>query len=132
MATKPVRRSALMSIRPQFSEAILDGTKQVEFRKRRLAPDISKVLIYTTSPIQAVVGEFTVAGQVEGTPLEIWRRFRKVAGIDRASFFEYFADNEVAVGILIEDVIEYNSPRTLDQVGPGVRPPQSFMYLKSA
>ena len=129
MAAQPTQRSALMSIRPQFANAILAGTKTVEFRKRRLAEDVSRVVIYTTSPIQAVVGEFTVANQVVASPQVLWRRYWRVAGIDRASFFKYFDGTIDAVGILIDDVIEYGRPQSLGEFEPGVRPPQSFMYL---
>ena len=87
MATQPTRRSGPTSIRPPFASAILDGTKQVEFRKRRLASDIDRVVIYTTAPVMAVVGEFQVADQVVSTPAALWRRYSKVAGIDRAAFF---------------------------------------------
>lgn len=132
MATKPTQRSALMSIRPQFANAILDGTKTVEFRKRRLAGDVSRVVIYITSPVQAVVGEFTVADQVVASPQALWRRYWRVAGIDRASFFKYFDGTTDAVGILIDTVVEYEEPQSLGEFEPGVRPPQSFMYLASA
>jgi predicted transcriptional regulator len=121
-----------MSIRPQFANAILDGTKRVEFRKRRLAVDVSRVVIYTTSPVQAVVGEFTIADQVVGTPHALWRRYASVAGIDRAAFFKYFEGSTDAVGIVIDRVVEYKTPRSLDEIEPGARPPQSFFYLESA
>lgn len=121
-----------MSIRPQFANAILDGTKTVEFRKRALAGDVTRVMIYTTSPVQAVVGEFSVADQVVASPRVLWRRYARVAGIDRAAFFKYFEGTTDAVGILIDTVIQYETPRPLDEVNPGSRPPQSFMYLRSA
>jgi predicted transcriptional regulator len=121
-----------MSIRPQFANAILDGSKTVEFRKRRLAGDVTRVVIYITSPVQAVVGEFTVADQVVASPQTLWRRYRLVAGIDRASFFKYFDGSSDAVGILIDAVVQYKEPQTLRQFDPSMRPPQSFQYLASA
>jgi predicted transcriptional regulator len=121
-----------MSIRPRFAAAILDGSKTVEFRKRPLAKDVRRVVIYTTSPIQAVVGEFTVADQVIASPNALWRRFSRVAGIDRASFFEYFDGTDDAVGIVIESVTQYKTPRRLEDVEPGAKPPQSFMYIPAA
>ena len=132
MATRTAQRSALMSIRPKFARAILDGSKTVEFRKRALAQDVQRVVIYTTSPVQAVVGEFMIGAQVVASPMALWRRFSKVAGIDRAAFFEYFDGSTDAVGIMIESVVEYKTPRSLDEVEPGARPPQSFMYITAA
>jgi predicted transcriptional regulator len=121
-----------MSIRPQFASAILDGSKTVEFRKRALAEDVRRVVIYTTSPVQAVVGEFTVANQIVASPRALWRRYSSVAGIDRAAFFKYFDGATDAVGIVIDSVVEYETPRLLDDVKPGARPPQSFMYITAA
>jgi predicted transcriptional regulator len=118
-----------MSIRPPYASAILAGTKQVEFRKRRLADDISRVVIYTTSPVQAVVGEFRVREQVTASPAELWRRYRSVAGIDRVSFFEYFSGTMEAVGIVIEGATRYERSQSLEEFEPGTRPPQSFKYM---
>ena len=132
MASRTAQRSALMSIRPKFARAILDGSKTVEFRKRALAQDVQRVVIYTTSPVQAVVGEFMIGAQVVASPTALWRRFSKVAGIDRAAFFRYFDGTTDAVGIMIESVVEYKTPRSLDEVEPGARPPQSFMYITAA
>ncbi len=132
MDQSSARRSALMSIRPQFVAGILNGTKRVEFRKRRLAADIDSVVIYSTSPVMAVVGEFAVAEQVVGTPDELWERFASVAGIDAAGFFDYFANTTQAVGIVIDSVRTYPDPKSLADVDPGARPPQSVKYLLSA
>ncbi len=62
MASRAAQRSALMSIRPQFSTAILNGSKTIESRKRVLAQGLRRVVMYTTSPVQVVEGEFTVGG----------------------------------------------------------------------
>src|SRR5690606_10028124 len=86
MDQRTCRRQALMSIRPPYAAAILDGTKLVEFRKRRLASDIDTVVIYMTSPVMAVVGHFTVTEQVTGSPSELWARFEEVAGIDADAY----------------------------------------------
>ena len=128
----PRDRIALMSIRPQFAAAILDGSKRVEFRKRPLAADIGTVVIYATAPVGAVVGEFGVVGQVVGTPEDLWARFAEVAGIDREGFFSYYDGSARAVGIVIGRVDRYDQPRPLGDVDPGARPPQSFKYLAAA
>ena len=129
LASQPDRRIALMSIRPQFAAAILDGSKRVEFRKRPLAADIGTVVIYATKPVGAVVGEFVVGEQAVGKPEELWVRFAEVAGIDREGFFNYYDGSARAVGIVIGRVDRYDQPRPLSEVHPGARPPQSFKYL---
>ena len=121
-----------MSIRPRFAAAILDGSKQVEFRKRTLAADISRVLIYTTRPVGSIEGEYGVVRQVVGTPDELWQRFAAVAGMSRSEFFDYFAGSAKAVGIVIGVVERYEQPRPLEDVDPGSRPPQSVKYLRAS
>lgn len=118
-----------MSIRPVYTAAILEGSKQVEFRKRRLADDVGTVVVYATMPVGSVVGHFAVAGQVVASPAVLWQRFEAVAGIDAAGFDAYFAGSAVGVAILVGDVTVYDPPLPLQAVDPGGRPPQSYKYL---
>ena len=118
-----------MAIRPQFASAIFDGTKNVEFRRRPLAPDISTVIVYVTQPTGQIVGAFTVARQRLATPQSMWRRYRTNAGIDRASFFDYFTGTDVGVAIEIANPRLLADPVDLADVGPGIAVPQSYRYL---
>ncbi len=129
--TSSPERVALMAIQPRFATAILDGSKSVEFRKRPLAADIRRVLIYTTRPVGSVEGEYDVVGQVVGTPDELWQRFAAVAGMGRSEFFDYFVGSAKAVGIVIGHFERYEQPRLLEDVDPGSRPPQSVKYLRA-
>ncbi|MGL5827868.1 MAG: hypothetical protein ACRCYU_24140 [Nocardioides sp.] len=129
MAETTVGRVALMSIHPQYAAAILDGTKQVEFRKRPVGGDVTHVLVYATAPISAVVGAFTVTGQDTEHPRMLWQRFREVAGISRSGFFAYFADRCYGTGIRVGERLAPANPLSLrDDLGVR-RPPQSFQYL---
>ncbi|OFI37102.1 hypothetical protein BIU82_08305 [Arthrobacter sp. SW1] len=122
-------RVALMSIRPEFAHAILEGTKTVEFRKRPVASDVSHVLIYATMPIGALLGWFVVEGQYTTEPHNLWRRFRSSGAISKDRFFEYFSAKESGTGIRVGSVVKFEQPlllSTLDGVG---RAPQSFQYL---
>ncbi|MDE0137080.1 MAG: ASCH domain protein [bacterium] len=124
-------RCVLMSIKPRFAHAILDGSKKVEFRKRRLANDIQKAYVYVTAPVKAVQGEFDVENQVVGTPEELWARFAGVAGIDRQDFFDYFSTTTRGVGIGVGAVTCYTEPVPLEVLDPGGRAPQSVKYLSA-
>lgn len=125
-------RVALMAIQPRYAHAILDGLKQVEFRKRALAPDISTVLIYETAPAQQVVGKFTIARTEQASPSAIWELFGSMGSIRRTDYRAYFADRRNAVGLVIDQVERYRRPVALDELS--VRPPvpQSFTYLPSS
>lgn len=121
-----------MSIHPEYANAILAGTKKVEFRKRPIGSDVTHVIVYATAPVCAIVGAFTVQNQATATPSSLWRRFATVAGITRHGFFLYFADRQHGVGIQVGEVFAPPAPLSLaDDLGVA-RPPQSFQYLAQA
>lgn len=119
--------AALMSIKPWFAEAILVGDKTVELRRRRPRLDPgSWVLIYASSPVKAVVGWFEVGAVVEADPATLWHRLRRTAGVTRTEFDDYFSGRPVGYGIEIAEVGRTNP------IHPGIRPPQSWQYLREA
>ena len=120
-----------MSIHPQYAEAILARAKRVEFRKRRLAPDVSTVVMYATQPVGRIVGTFEVSGHDVATPDELWGRHSAHAGISATGFSTYYAQTSAAVGILIGGVHELPEPRRLTDLPGLIRPPQSFSYLSA-
>ncbi|MBN9619395.1 MAG: ASCH domain-containing protein, partial [Actinobacteria bacterium] len=114
MGSPAVGRVALMSIHPEYADAILAGTKKVEFRKRPIADDVTHVIVYATAPVSAIVGAFTVENQATAAPSNLWRRFAKVGGITRHGFFSYFADRTQA--------IRYGEILQLNDVSVGFHP----------
>ena len=118
-----------MSIHPAYAEAILDGRKRVEFRKRPMAPDIDTVLVYATAPVQRIVGEFTTTRSVAATPTELWEQASPAAGIAAADYFRYYAGSAMAVGIVIDSARRYDRPVSLPELTPTPATPQSFAYL---
>lgn len=118
-----------MSIKPQYAEAILAGTKLVEFRKRRLASDVTTVLIYATMPVGRVVGAFEVAGYDIASPTEVWKRHQDHAGIARAAYRDYYRGHKSAVGIHIKDARRLAAPLRLTDLDERLVAPQSFVYL---
>lgn len=122
-------RVAVMSIKPQFAEAILNGTKLVEFRKRRLAPDVTTVLIYATMPVGRVIGAFEVHGYDVASPTAVWERHKGHAGIARSGYRAYYRGSEAAVGILVKDARRLARPLTLKELDASLPVPQSFVYV---
>jgi predicted transcriptional regulator len=91
---------------------------------------VATVVVYTTSPVSRVIGEFDVKGIMTDTIEGLWNRTKHCAGIDRERFFGYFAGCEVGHAIAIGPVRRYRRP--LDLLSSfGLRPPQSFAYLIS-
>lgn len=129
MGLSAAARTVLMSIRPKYAHAIFEGTKRVEFRKRRLADDVTHVVVYSTSPEQRVLGIFVVEGQHTMSPKALWEEFSGVGNIDREAFFRYYENREEAVGIRVGSVHRLPRPLRLEEdLGVG-NAPQSYRYL---
>lgn len=129
MAQLKNRRVALFSIRPAYAQAILDGTKHVEFRRTPLSPEVAHVVVYSTSPVQQVVGTFDVEGVDNDSPAVLWDRYAHVGGITRDAYDAYFTGCESAYAIRVRRPVPLATPLSLGRVRPGLRPPQSFQYL---
>ncbi|MFJ4175391.1 ASCH domain-containing protein [Microbacterium sp. NPDC089696] len=121
-----------MAIHEHWADAIMDGRKTVEFRKRRLAPDIDTVIVYATAPVSMVIGRFTIAEVVSGTPEEIWSRFGDVGEIDHASYSAYYEGRDSAVAIVVAEASRFDDPLALADIEPRPAVPQSFAYLPAA
>ncbi len=118
-----------MAIQPPYAQAILDGTKLVEFRKRRLAADIDTVLVYESAPTKRIVGHFTIERTESGTPQDLWRTFGSVGCIAREDYLAYYAQSERAVGLVVKHVERYEYPVALAELRDHPAVPQSFSYL---
>ena len=56
----------LLSIKPEYVDAIFAGSKHYEFRRRIFANrDIERIIVYASSPVQRVVGEFEIDEIIE-------------------------------------------------------------------
>lgn len=129
MDTRKPGRVALLSIHPQYAQAIIQGTKTIEFRKRTLAEDITHVIVYATVPTRAIIGYFRIDEQEITTPANLWKLHRKHGGIQERDFFEYYARTDRAVGIKIAEVTPLQREISLEE-GLGIpRPPQCVQYL---
>ncbi|WP_411719974.1 ASCH domain-containing protein [Mycetocola sp.] len=124
-------RVALMAIHPRYANAIMDGHKTVEFRKRSLADDIRTVWVYATAPVSRVIGRFTVEEIHKDTPGAIWDRFGDAGVIERDAFFRYYASNEAAVAIVVSNADRFPEPLALGALNPQPAIPQSFAYISA-
>lgn len=117
-----------MSIRPPYAEAIFRGEKRFEFRRTIFRRPVDVVLIYVTSPVCLVAGEFDVAEVIDDSVDGLWDRTFPYAGINRDLFREYFAGRDIGYAIEIGSVRRYAQPLDLTS-SFGIRPPQSFVYI---
>ncbi len=115
----------LMSIRPAYADAILDGTKTVELRRRRPSfAEGTRVLIYSSTPHRHVRGSFEAGAVLAAAPDQLWLQVGDRAGVDRDTFDAYFNGCAVAYGI------EVRNPRRLPPRRLRIRPPQSYLFLR--
>ncbi len=119
----------LLSIKPQYAFKIFDGSKKFEFRKVIFKnPNIKTVVVYASSPVQKVIGEFEIEDILSFNPKAIWEMTKKYSGISEDFFYEYFADRTVAHAIKIKNTKRYLVPLNLRE-DFNVLPPQSYVYL---
>ncbi len=119
----------LLSIKPEYAFKIFDGTKKFEFRKVIFKkPDIKTVVVYASSPVQQVIGEFEIEDILSCNPDSIWELTKNFSGISEDFFFEYFADRDIAYAIKIKETTRYSKPLSIKDAF-NVVPPQSYTYL---
>lgn len=119
----------LLSIKPEFAFKIFDGVKKFEFRKVIFKnPNVKTVVVYASSPIQQVIGEFEIDDILSSAPKEIWEITKKYSGITEDFFNEYFADRKIAHAIKIKNTKKYIEPLYLRE-NFKLSPPQSYTYL---
>lgn len=119
----------LLSIKPEYCKAILDGKKKYEFRKVRCKANTNKIVFYSTAPESKVVGEAEIDDIIEGNPSEIWGQAKEAAGITRTKYYKYYYGYDKAVAYKLKNVIAYDPPKKLSDYGIE-HVPQSFIYLQ--
>lgn len=119
----------LLSIKPVYAYKIFDGSKRFEFRKVIFKnPDIKTIIVYASSPVQKVIGEFEIDDIWSLEPTQIWEKTKHFSGISKEFFFEYFAQRELAHAIKIKNTLLYKEALCLKK-DLRKSPPQSYLYL---
>lgn len=122
--------NVLLSIKPKYAQAIISGTKKVEFRKKIFKRPISKIYIYSSSPTKKIIGYFTFSRIIEETPSKLWTRYKSVGGIDKEDFFDYFQNNEKGFAIVIDHVEKFKKEIDPIDIFDTFNAPQSYFYVK--
>lgn len=122
---------ALLSIKPIYANAILDGRKKVEFRKRPFKRPVSHVVIYATTPVQRVVGWFQTKHFEQMSPSSLWKRFASVGGISKEAFNLYYNGAESGVAIHVDKPRRLAHPVSIKRTKVAAAP-QSYAYLSAS
>jgi predicted transcriptional regulator/DNA-binding XRE family transcriptional regulator len=126
------RRDVVLSVRPSYSNKIIDGKKTIELRRRFpiSVPRGTIAYIYSTTPERAIIGGAEIADIFKLPVTEIWTRFGKMAHIERSSFDEYYSGVKDGFALKFVNAREFSKPIELPELRErfGFQPPQSFLY----
>ncbi|HEX3025480.1 MAG TPA: hypothetical protein VHP12_09730 [Chitinophagaceae bacterium] len=122
----------VLSIKPEFAFKIFDGTKKFEFRKAIFKnSNIKTVIVYASSPVQQVIGEFEIEKIINKNIDALWKLTQDFSGITEDYFYQYFENRVDGFAIQIKKTKKYKQPKCL-KADYNLVPPQSFAYyLKS-
>jgi len=125
----------LLSIQHKYASMIFEGNKQVELRRvrPRHLRNGDLILVYATSPEQALVGVFEVEKVVEMSPDELWQIVEDKAGVTHENFRKYYENSSIGFAIFLKNPFSFKSPIKLEQLRKkwsNFRPPQCYHYLK--
>ena len=103
----------LLSLKPRFASAIIDGTKTVEVRRERAHISPGSVgLVYATSPVRALIGAVGIGVVETWRPSTVWRKWGSQTGLLHREFAAYLADAHLATAIELIGIAKF--PRPVD------------------
>jgi len=129
MAARTTDRTVLLAIKPRFANAIMAGEKTVEFRKTRFRDQVSRVVVYASSPMQRIIGYFDVSHVDEDAPAALWERYADRGSITEDELMAYYADCDTGVAIGVGQAVPLAKPVPLRKLKRSLTVPQSFFYL---
>ena len=119
----------LLSIKPQYADKIFNGTKVYEYRRAIFKnPDVRIVVVYSSSPVKKVIGEFEIDKVITQDVKTLWGKTKKGAGITEKVFYKYFGNKVQGSAIKIKSTKLYGIPKCIRE-DYALSPPQSFLYL---
>ena len=118
----------LMSIKPEYVDKIFSGEKKYEYRKRLCKEKIDTIIVYSSSPIQKVVGELKIKQVLYDKKNVIWNKTNKYGGITKIKYDNYYENCGYVVAYEIEKAILYEKQKDLKDFNVRTAP-QSYVYI---
>ena len=131
MAPGKNKNVILLPIFPQYANAIMEGRKKIEFRKKNIPTNIEFVVIYSTKPEKKVIGLFKVETITKAHPKILWDNFKDIGCVKKEFLFDYYDGHDQGVAIHVGRTYEFSQPFNLSDLNDNLNPPQSFRYLKN-
>lgn len=122
----------ILSIKPEFANKIFEGDKKFEFRRSIFKnKNVSKVIVYASSPISKVIGEFEI-GEILFKDLNtLWKETREYSGITEDYFYDYFVGKENGFALQVRRAKRYKKELCIKE-SFGKVAPQSFAYYEES
>lgn len=125
----------VMSVKPQYADSIIRGDKKVEVRRIFSKKwEGSRVSLYVSSPVRALVGSATIARVVESEPEELWDNYNGALGCSKQEYDSYVDSAKEVFAIELEDVHPFIARVPISQISnfitEDLKPPQSYFNLK--
>ncbi len=125
----------LMSVRPVFARALIEGRKRIEVRRRFSKKwEGARVALYATQPDGMLLGEVTIRRVTLAPPQRLWKEFGAYMGCTRTEFDAYVRGVSSAAAIEVEHPRPYLAPISLAEIEhwgcTAPRPPQSFVVIE--
>jgi predicted transcriptional regulator len=119
----------LLSIKPEFALKIFNGSKKFEFRRSIFKNrDIKQVIVYASSPVGKIIGEFEIEDILHDELPILWSKTKNHSGTSEENLRKYFSGKSKGYAIQIKNAELYDEPKPLDSLGISTAP-QSFMYV---
>lgn len=118
----------LLSIKPEYAHRIFEGQKRYEYRKRIPQKEVSKIVVYSSAPEQAVIGEVEVLKTLKMKPTPLWNHTKANAGISRSKYRAYFSGCTTAYAFALGSFKKYTTSKSLSDFNIQSAP-QSFLYI---
>jgi predicted transcriptional regulator len=126
----PGGKAVLLSIKPRYADLILSGSKRVELRRNWPSDDVGVMVLYSSSPVQRLVGVAYVDRVNEADLAGLWKLACDYGGgLTQEELLEYFSGKKAAYGIMIKSTRTAQCAVDPNDLFPNFTPPQSFQYL---
>lgn len=127
---QPSGRAVLLSIKPKYADLIVAGTKRVELRRSWPSTDIGIMVLYSSSPVQRLVG-LAFVDRVEECDFDtLWAlAYTNGGGVTHEELKSYVKGKKTAYGVMINRVKVAEIQVDPKELFPNFTPPQSFLYI---
>lgn len=120
----------ILSIKPEFANKIFSGKKKFEFRRSIFKNrGITKIIVYASSPVSKLIGEFEVGKIIHSDLESLWDLTKEHSGITEKYYYDYFLGKENGFALEVLKTKTYSEYLCIKETY-GIHPPQSFAYVK--